>query len=118
MGYILHLLDTQGIDDADAAEQWLVAQHKLPPEPSPGFAAFVQQIQQTYPDLSDEDEDGDNEANLWEEGLDTAASYGKVKELVVKVDLTDQAVIAALAAAALQQGLILYDAEGQLIYTG
>lgn len=45
-----------------------------------------------------------------------AASYGKVKELVVKEEVTDEAVVAALVAAAVKNGLKLYDAEGQVVY--
>jgi hypothetical protein len=53
---------------------------------------------------------------IFGEGLDDRASYGKVKELVVKVDLTDEAVLAALIAAATRSGLKLYDSEGQVLY--
>jgi hypothetical protein len=116
MGYILHLIDAPDVTDADAAEEFIDGQRDLPPAADGKFAAFVKDITQTYPDLSEEDEDGDNDENLWEEGIVDAASYGKVKELVVKEEVTDEAVVAALVAAAVKNGLKLYDAEGQVVY--
>lgn len=116
MAYILHLIDAPAVNDADAAEAFVSAQRALPPKDNRKFVAFVEDIVKTYPDLSEEDEDGDNDENLWEEGLDDRASYGDVKELVVKVDVTDEAVVAALVAAAVRQGLKLYDSEGEVVY--
>ena len=116
MAFILHLLDAQDVNDADAAEAFVDAQRGLPPSTNSKFSAFYADITQTYPDLSEEDEDGDNDENLWEEGLDDRASYGNVKELVVKVDVTDETVVAALVAAAVKNGLKLYDSEGQVVY--
>lgn len=115
MAFILHLLDTHDVTDAAAAEAFLDAQRKLPPAANSKFVAFVQDVTQTYPDLSEEDEDGDNDENLWEEGLDDLASYGKVKELVVK-EIIDEAAVAVLVAAAVKQGLKLYDSEGEVVY--
>lgn len=116
MAYILHLMDAPDVTDSDAAEEFIAGQQDLPPAANAKFSAFVSDITQTYPDLSEEDEDGDNDENLWEEGIDDEASYGKVKELVVKIDVTDEAVITALVKAAVRQGLKLYDAEGQVVY--
>ena len=116
MGYIVHLLDAPSVSDAAAAQQFVAEQRALPPAAHDKFAAFVQAISPTYPDLSEEDEDGDNDDNLWEEGLDELPSFGAVKQLVVKVDLTDAAVVDALVAAACLCGLKLYDDEGQVVY--
>jgi hypothetical protein len=116
VAYILHLIDAPDVADSDAAEQFISEQQELPPASNSKFVAFVSDIVQIYPDLSEEDEDGDNADNLWEEGIDDEASYGKVKELVVKVDLTDEAVVAALVRTAVKNGLKLYDSEGQVIY--
>lgn len=116
MAYILHLIDAQDVENAISAEQFISQQRKIQPNSNAKFAGFFQDITATYPDLSAEDEDGDNEDNLWEEGLTDGASYGNVKELVIKTELTDATVITALIAAATQNGLKLYDAEGQVLY--
>lgn len=117
MGYILHLMDTPAdIKDSKSAEKFIFEQRALVPADNHKFGLFVQAITAIYPDLSEEDDDGDNDENLWEEGIDKNASYGNVKELVVKVDLTDQAVLDSLISAATRNGLTLYDSEGQVIY--
>jgi hypothetical protein len=116
MAYILHLIDSQDVNDADAAERFIEQQRNRPPSANSKFTAFVKDVLRTYPDLSEEDLDGDNDDNLWEEGIDDRASYGDVKELVVKVEVTDETVVAALVAAAVKSGLKLYDSEGQVVY--
>lgn len=116
MAFILHLLDAGEVHDAAAAEAFIAGQRSLPPGPNSKFTAFVQEVTVVYPDLSEEDEDGDNDENLWEEGLDDRASYGKVKELVVKVDVTDESVVAFLVSVAQKNGLKLYDSEGEVVY--
>lgn len=116
VAYILHLIDTPEITSPEDAEKFISDQQELPPSETPKFVAFVKDITEIYPDLSDEDEDGDNDDNLWEEGIEGLASYGSVKELVVKTEVTDEVVMAALVKAAVKNGLKLYDSEGQVVY--
>lgn len=116
MAHVLHLLDAAHIQGPAEAEKFISEQHALPAKESQKFDAFVQQVLQIYPDLSEEDEDGDNDENIWEEGIDGLASYGCVKELVLKVEVTDEAVVGALVNAAAKNGLKLYDAEGEVVY--
>jgi hypothetical protein len=116
MAYIFHLVDAPEVFDAQSAEKFISGQRKITPNANSKFTCFVNDIIEAYPDLSEEDEDGDNDENLWEEGLDDRASYGNVKDLVLKVDATDESVIAALVASAVKYGLKLYDPEGQVLY--
>lgn len=116
MAFILHLLDAEHVQDAEQARNFIDQQHPLAPAVNPKFRAFVDDISSTYPDLSEDDLDGDDERNLWEEGLDSEASYGQVKELVVKSDLADEAMLDALVQAAARNGLKLYDSEGMVLY--
>ena len=116
MAYILHLIDNQEITDYKEAEKYISEQQKLPPRQNDKFSSFVEDITALYPDLSEEDEDGDNDENLWEEGIDEKATYGNVKELVVKVDVTDETVVKNLVKVAVNNGLKLYDSEGQVVY--
>lgn len=117
MGFILHLLDAPNVSNAKEADNFIAEQRKKPPTNNPKFEYFTADITGIYPDLSEEDLDGDDDRNLWEEGLDSGASYGQVKELVVKVDLTDESVVAELRKVAVQNGLKLYDEEGQVLYS-
>jgi hypothetical protein len=114
MAYILHLLDAP-VDSPAAAEAFIDSQCPLPPAANPRFVAFVAAVTQVYPDLSAQDEDGDDPDNLWEEGLDDRASYGQVKELVVNHEITPEA-LQVLITAAVDQGLKLYDSEGEVVY--
>jgi len=77
--------------------------------------AFVAAVTQVHPDLSEQDEDGDDPDNLWEEGLDDRATYGPVKELVVNDEITPEA-LQVLITAAVDQSLKLYDSEGEVVY--
>ena len=116
MAYILYLIDASEITSPEDAEKFISDQRGVMRSENNKFVAFVKDITEIYPDLSDEDEDGDNDDNLWEEGVDGLASYGNVKELVIKVEVTDEGVVAALVKAAVKNGLKLYDSEGQVVY--
>ena len=116
MSYILHLIDAPDVTNAKEAGKFVSDQRALPPSDNPKFAAFVNDITEIYPDLSEDDEDGDGGENLWDEGIDALTDYGNVKELVVNVDLADEAVLAELIKAAVKNGLKLYDEEGEVVY--
>ncbi len=116
MAFVLHLLDAPSISDAGSAEVFIDQQRDFPAVLNPKFVTFVQAITKDYPDLSLEDDDNDNDHNLWEEGLDDQSSYGKVKELVIKVEVADAIVLERLIAAAVKNDLKLYDSEGEVVY--
>lgn len=116
MAFILHLIDCPTAGTSDDALAFIDGERDKAPANNPKFAAFVADITKQYPDLSESDLDGDDENNLWEEGLDGEASYGNVKELVVSVDVVDEASVTAIAQAASQHGLRLYDEEGEYLH--
>ncbi len=116
MTCILHLIDDTRAASASEARAFIDGQRGLPCVPNPKFHSFVADITATYPDLSEEDLDGDCNRNIWAEGLDTEANYGEVKELVIKTELADDVVVGELAAAAGRNGLRLYDEEGQVLH--
>lgn len=116
MGYILHLIDAPGVASATEGGAFISGERGKPPAANHKFKLFVQEITKAYPDLSEDDLDGDDDGNLWEEGLSEEADYGRVKELVVKVDLTDETVVNELARVAALCGLKLYDEEGMVLY--
>ena len=116
MGYILRVIDAPQVSTPQQAEQFVQANADAPPSASDKFPNFTRLITREYPDLSEDDEDGDNDENVWEEGIDSAASEGGVKAIVVKEDVTDEALVHAIARAAVAAGLQLYDDEGQVLY--
>ncbi len=116
MGFILRVIDAPLVTTPQEAEQFVQQSAGAAPSASGKFADFTRLITGQYPDLSEEDEDGDNDENVWEEGIDSAASEGGVKAIVVKEDVTDEALVHAIARAAVAAGLQLYDDEGQVLY--
>jgi hypothetical protein len=116
MAFVLHLIDAADVADAEGAQSFVAQEYGKPPLRSDKFAAFVQEVTRKYPDLSEEDLDGDDDRNLWEEGIDSESTYGLVKELVVKVEVIDEAILADLIGAAAKCGLKLYDEEGEVLY--
>jgi hypothetical protein len=113
---LLRLIDASEVHTAKDAEAFLAGERGKPPATNPKFAAFRQTITQIYPDLSGEDEDGDNDENIWEEGLSGQASSGNFATIAVKIDLVDAAMLVAIARAAIDCGLQCYDDEGQILY--
>lgn len=116
MAFLLRLIDAPDVRTPQDASDFLERERGKAPAPNPKFASFREAITQTYPDLSDDDEDGDNDDNVWEEGLSDKASSGHVKSIALKEDLTDEALVAAIARAASANGLHCYDDEGQALY--
>ena len=116
MAFILHVIDAPEVSTPQAAKVFIAEQRSKEPSQNPKFARFTTLITKKYPDLSEEDEDGDNDENVWEEGIDDHASYGNMKLVAVKVDLTDKALVFAIARAAIAAELQLYDDEGQALY--
>src|SRR4051794_21575446 len=116
MAFILHVIDAPEIASTEAAESFIADQDGRPSEPNPKFSRFVDDITGTYPDLTHDDPDGDDERNIWEESIADREPYGLVFELAVKEDSIDETVVAAIAHAALTSGLQLFHAEGMVLY--
>jgi hypothetical protein len=116
MAFILHVIDAPEIASVQAAESFISDQDGEPSEPNAKFSRFVDDITGTYPDLTEDDLDGDDERNVWEEGIADKETSGRVFELAVKEDLIDETVVAAIAHAALTSGLQLFDGEGMVLY--
>ena len=116
MAFQLHIIDAPNVTDPKSADVFLAQERGKPPAWTSKFAAFKEAITQSYPDLSEEDEDGDNDENVWEEGLSEQTSSGSVKSLTLKEELTDEVLVVAIARAAIQAGLQCYDDEGQVLY--
>jgi hypothetical protein len=116
MAFILHLIDAPEVTSVKAAESFISDQDGESSEPNPKLSRFVDDITGTYPDLSDDDLDGDDERNIWEESIADKEMPGRVFEIAIKEDLIDETVVAAIAHAALTSGLQLFDGEGMVLY--
>ena len=100
----------------ETAESFVAAEQDKLPGARRKFSAFKKAIVQPYPELSKKDVDGEDDRNVWEEGLSVSAASGKVWPLALKQATTDEALVAAIVAAANTVGLHVYDDEGQVLY--
>jgi hypothetical protein len=116
MAFILHLIDSPEVTTVKAAEIFLVGAKDESSVPNPKFAAFVESITAAYPDLSEADEDGDDDENVWEEGLPADRMTGRRFAIALKEELTDPDLVKAMAKAAAGAGVQLFDAEGMVLY--
>lgn len=113
---LLQLINNAAIQTPQEAEIFLGQERQKPAASHPKFLAFYTAITQAYPDLSEEDEDGDNDENIWEEGLSATASHGNILTIAVKMDLITEPVLHSIVRAAAATGLHCYDEEGQILY--
>lgn len=116
MAFILHLIDASEVTSVKAADQFLSEQERKSSERNPKFDAFVNDITKIYPDLSEDDLDGDDEHNVWEEGIADRTMTGRVIAIALKEDVTDEQLVTAIANAAVNSGLQLFDSEGLVLY--
>jgi len=110
MSFVLHLIDAPEVRTIKDADIFISNEQDKDSITSPKFSAFTAEIRSVYPDSRDSNK------NVWDEGLDESTDYGLVKELVLNVGLTDEALVMQLAATAASCGLLLYDSEGEVIY--
>lgn len=115
---VLFAIDDLRSATPQAAAAFVASELAKTPVRNAKFARFADIVGETYPDLSDHDPDGDNDDNIWVEGLDGAASNGDLKRLALKEHLADQALVLIVARAVVAAGLQLYDPNGQLLYRG
>lgn len=110
MSFVLHLIDAPEVRTIKDADSFISNEQDKDSMVTPKFSAFTKEISAFYPDKRDAS------GNVWEEGLEESSDYGLVKELVLNVGLTDEELVAQLAATASNCGLLLYDSEGEVIY--
>ena len=110
MSFVLHLIDAPEVRTIKDADVFISDEQDKDSITTPKFSAFIAEIRNFYPDKRDD------KKTVWDEGLEESTDYGLVKELVLNVGLTDEALVMLLAATANNCGLLLYDSEGEVIY--
>ena len=115
MSFTLTFFHAPDVATPDAAARWLEQAPAQLAEPSPRFAAFVAEVSQYYPDLSDDDDDG-SERNLWPEGLTDGAARASSVNVAVNLDMLDPGVMTVVAQSAARAGLSVLDEQNGLLY--
>lgn len=78
--------------------------------------AFVAGVATCFPDLSDEDEDGDDDVNAWPEGLDPGTPDAPVVNLALKLRFVEPGVLSIIAEHAVRAGLQVLDPQNAMLY--
>jgi hypothetical protein len=92
VAFLLHLIDSRDVATPETAESFVAAEQDKPPGARRKFSAFKKAVVQTYPDVSKKDVAGEDDRNVWEEGLSVSAASGKVWPLDRRVHRRQPAV--------------------------
>lgn len=116
MSFILQFFHAPQVETLDAAVAYVDhgGDHEAPL--GARFASFVARVCVQYPDGSADDEDGDDDGNVWPEGLDAAWGEEPVVNVAVKTESVDEALLSAVAASAGQAGLHVLDPQNAMLY--
>jgi len=116
MSFVLHIIDEPSIKTVQEAGNYIFGQKGERAEPNEKFSQFVQDITATYPDLTDEDEDGDNDENVWLDGLNGGITNSHVYVIGLKTVLVDSYLLSFIANAAAKNGLQIFDGQNGMFY--
>jgi hypothetical protein len=116
MSFILQLFHAPKVKTLGEAESFIRSPRNGTFEDHERFEAFVKAITAVYPDLSDEDDDGDDDRNVWGSGI-SAGSIGKaVLVISPKTQLVELELMMKLAEVAAESGLHVLDPQNALLF--
>ena len=114
MSFVLQLFDAPEVRTVGAAIAAVDA--NAPPLSKAKIDAFIAGVTTCFPDLSEEDEDGDDEINVWPEGLELGTPESPVVNLGVKLHFVEPGVLSIIAEHALRAGLQVFDPQNAMLY--
>jgi hypothetical protein len=116
MSFILQLFHAPKVKTLGEAEAFVRSPRNGTFEDHERFESFVKAITAVYPDLSDEDEDGDDDRNVWGSGI-SAGTIGKaVLVISLKTELVELELMMKLADVAAKSGLHVLDPQNALLF--
>lgn len=116
MSFVLHFFHAPHVDSVEAATKYVYEHCDDDPPLEDRFRKFVELVTTVYPDLSAEDDDGDDERNLWPEGLDSEWGDEPVVNVGIKTDAVEEGVLSIVASKAVQAGLQMLDPQNAMLY--
>lgn len=116
MSFVLQLFHAPQLESVDAAVAYIERGGNGDQAPAERFARFVAAITQVYPDRSGEDEDGDDESNIWPEGVVAVVPTAAFVNIAVKTDAVDLKTLATIADKARAAGLQMLDPQNAMLY--
>ena len=116
MSFVLRFFHAPHVTSVREAVTWADGRNSAAPiARNPHFARFVERITEFYPDLSDDDGDGDGH-NLWPEGLVSDDHDGEVVNILINTDMFDEGVMSVIARHADEAGLRVLDEQNGLLF--
>lgn len=116
MSFMLQFFHAPHVDSVDSAAHYVDGECDADPPLGERFAQFVDRVTTVYPDLSAEDDDGDDLRNLWPEGLDRHWGDEPVVNVGLKTDAVEEGVLSIIASKAAQSGLQMLDPQNAMLY--
>lgn len=116
MSFVLRFFHAPHVTTVREAVAWADAQPDTRDGPNRHFADFVARISEFYPDLSSDDDEGEESRNLWPEGLVSDEHDGPVVNVLINPDMLEPGVMAAIATHADAAGLRVLDEQNGLLF--
>jgi hypothetical protein len=116
MSFVLHFFHAPQVDSVASATEYVYELCDDDPPLADRFRKFVELVTAVYPDLSDDDEDGDDERNLWPEGLKGDWGDEPVVNVGIRTDAVEEGVLSIIASKAIQAGLQMLDPQNAMLY--
>lgn len=116
MSFVLHFFHAPHVQSVASATEYVYDLSDDDPPLADRFRKFVELVTTVYPDLSAEDDDGDDERNLWPEGLRGDWGDEPVVNVGIKTDAVEEGVLSIIASKAVQAGLQMLDPQNAMLY--
>lgn len=116
MSFVLHSFHAPQVDSVAAATDYVYELCDGDPPLADRFRKFVELVTKVYPDLSEDDEAGDDERNLRPEGLQGDWGDEPVVNVGIKTDAVEEGVLSIVASKAIEAGLQMLDPRNAMLY--
>jgi len=116
MSFVLQFFDAPQADSVEKAVEHMDRSGDHDPAAVAKFERFVQLVTLLYPDLSEEDEDGDDDRNIWSEGLSGHERARPFFNVALKTHFVEEGILSIVASKAIMAGLQMLDPQNGMLY--
>lgn len=114
MSFILHIIDCPTATTVNAASHHVYDEEITSTVQNEKFLRFAKLVSKLYPEC--EDDEGDNDDNIWSEGLPDGIGTEAVLTIAVKTDLVESQIMSNIAHAAVDAGLQILDPQNAMLW--
>jgi hypothetical protein len=116
MTFSIHVVAQKEVSSIDEAIRITTGRNSVNYDSLSRYREFLNEVKKYFPDLSHEDEDGDNHDNIWPEGLPNLNENLAYLVIAIKTNLVSDEVLFSLAAIARQMELQILDPQNGHFY--